>query len=200
MNKNIRVSSENNILSCSACGKIMSSEKKNCIRCGKKLEKTDNNSLEKTFAWLLAAVFLYIPANILPVMTIVSYGKRSSDTILSGIVKLIHVHMYPVAILVFFASIIVPLVKILILFALLISVKMKVSWARRERSFMFRIIKGIGRWSMLDIFVVAMLCSLVKLEAIASIEPGDGAVAFAGVVVATIFAAESFDSRLIWTS
>jgi len=169
-----------------------------CPRCNASLHKRKPNSVERTWALLIAAAICYLPANLLPIMTIVSFGEGESDTIVSGVKSLIEVKMYPIALLVFFASICVPILKIAVLSFLLISVQIRSEWRTRERSILYRITELIGRWSMIDIFMISILAALVKLEALATIQPGPAAVFFAAVVILTMFAAMSFDSRLIW--
>lgn len=192
------------LLICPTCHQLNKTQclpakcKQYCSRCGTKLYFRKPNSLSRTWALTLTAIILYIPANILPIMSVISYGEGKPDTIISGIKHLIEARMYPVAILVFFASIIVPLLKLIVMIYLLISVQSKSHWYPRQRTIMYRILEVIGRWSMLDIFMIAILSSLVKIGAIATVEPGAGAIFFASVVVITIFATMSFDPRLIW--
>jgi paraquat-inducible protein A len=156
------------------------------------------DSLNRTWALILTAVILYVPANLLPVMTVVSFGKGEPDTILSGVQALAAVGMWPVAILVFFASITVPVLKLIGLSFLLISVQRRTAWRTRDRTVLYRIVENVGRWSMVDIFMISILTALVNLQAIATIDPGPGAIAFAAVVVITMIASYSFDPRLIW--
>ena len=131
-------------------------------------------------------------------MTVISFGQGSPDTILSGVVHLIEANQWPIAILVFFASILVPVVKIGVIAFLLISVQMRSSWRPRERTITYRLTEFIGRWSMIDIFMISILVALVKLDAVATVEAGPGAIAFAAVVILTMLSAMSFDPRLIW--
>jgi paraquat-inducible protein A len=156
------------------------------------------NSIARTWALVIAACILYIPANVLPVMTVVYFGSGEPDTILSGVVLLIRAGMWPIAALVFFASITVPVLKLISLFYLLISVQRRSRRRLRDRTVLYRVIEAVGRWSMVDIFMIAILVALVSLGSIATIEPGAGAIAFAAVVVITIIAAMTFDPRLIW--
>jgi paraquat-inducible protein A len=130
--------------------------------------------------------------------TFISFGKPQADTIISGVIYFITTGMWPIALVIFIASILIPLLKLLILSYLLISVQRKSNWRPHDRTRLYRITEAVGRWSMLDIFVVAILVALVKLGALATIEAGPAAVFFAAVVVITIFAAMSFDPRLIW--
>jgi paraquat-inducible protein A len=139
-----------------------------------------------------------VPANLLPVMTVISFGKGSPDTIISGVILLIQLGSWPVAALIFFASITVPVLKMLAMIYLLISVQRGSTWRQRDRTLLYRITEAVGRWSMVDIFVIGILVALVNLGSIATIEPGLGAICFASVVVLTILAAMSFDPRLIW--
>jgi paraquat-inducible protein A len=131
-------------------------------------------------------------------MTVVMTGRSEADTILSGVKALLIGGMWPLALLVFFASITVPVLKLLVLIFLLLSVQMKSHWRPRERTALYRLTETIGRWSMIDIFVIAILVALVQVGALATITAGPGAVAFGGVVVSTMLAAISFDPRLIW--
>jgi paraquat-inducible protein A len=169
-----------------------------CPRCEAHIHSRKPNSLSRTWALLIAAYILYIPANLLPVMTVISFGKGEADTILSGVKELIHAGMLPIALVVFFASIVVPVTKLVVLTYLLLSVKYKSRWRPRERTVLYRITEVVGRWSMIDIFMISILIALVKLEAVATIEPGMGAISFAAVVIITMFAAMGFDPRLIW--
>jgi len=146
----------------------------------------------------MAAIVFYIPANTYPIMTVIMFGSGSPDTILSGVVHLAQAGEWPIALLVFFASIFVPILKILVLAFLLLSVQFKWRWRPKERTVLYRITETVGRWSMIDIFMISILVGLVKLGQIATIEAGPGATAFALVVVLTMFAAMCFDPRLIW--
>ncbi len=169
-----------------------------CSRCGTRLHSRKPNSLSRTWALTLTAYILYIPANLLPIMTVTMSGKGEPDTIFSGVKELVTGGMWPLALLIFFASITVPVLKLLTLTYLLLSVHFKSSWRPKERTTLYRITETVGRWSMIDIFVIAILVALVKLGSLATIEAGAGGVAFGGVVVITMFAAMSFDPRLIW--
>ncbi len=192
------------LLSCHACHQLSrfrrlpAGSHATCARCGAALHFRKPDSLARTWALVIAAIILYIPANLFPVMTVISMGKGNPDTILSGCKHLLESGMWPLALLVFFASIVVPMTKLIILISLLLSVKYKSKWRPKERTVLYRLNEGIGRWSMIDIFMIAILVSLVKLGEIATIEPGAGATSFAAVVVLTMFAAMSFDPRLIW--
>ena len=192
------------LLSCHACDQLVRTRhpgqhaRLTCPRCGAALHRRRPNSLARTTALVVTATILYIPANLLPVMTVTSFGKGEPDTILSGVKTLIDAGMWPIALLVFFASITVPVLKLIGLTFLLISVRRRSAWRPRDRTFLYRIIELVGRWSMVDIFMISILVALVNLGSIATIQPGAGAIAFAAVVITTMIASMSFDPRLIW--
>lgn len=169
-----------------------------CPRCEAPLHRRKPASLSRTWALLLAATLLYIPANVLPVMHSRTLLMEQDDTILSGVVVLWNSGSWPLAILVFFASIMVPMLKVLGLSLLAWTAQRRSRWDPLQRARLYRVIEFVGRWSMLDIYVVTLLVALVQLRSLASIEAGPGAVAFGAVVVLTMLASMSFDPRLIW--
>lgn len=169
-----------------------------CPRCGGAVSFRKPDSLARTWAWLLTGCILFFPANLYPVMTVISLGKGQPDTIMSGVIHLMDAGMYPIAIVVFIASIFVPLMKLIGIVVLLAVVQLRLPLSPRQCTVMYRWIEFIGRWSMLDLFMISILVTLVDLGAIATVTAGAGATAFAGVVVTTMFAAASFDPRLIW--
>ena len=141
---------------------------------------------------------LLIPANTYPVMTVIRFGQGAPDTILSGVTHLIEDGMWPLALIIFFASIFVPFLKLIVLSLLAYTTQKQSNWRTRDRTVLYRITEVIGVWSMVDIFLVGLLAALVNLGALATIRPGIGAIFFAAAVIITIFAAHSFDPRLIW--
>jgi paraquat-inducible protein A len=169
-----------------------------CSRCGAQIHQRKPNSLMRTWALVIAALIFYVPANILPITITTSLGSEQTDTIMSGVIYFLKSGSFEIALVIFVASILVPLMKLMILTYLLLSVKFKSLWRPKERTKLYRITEAVGRWSMLDIYVVTILVALVKLGALANIDAGPAAVYFAAVVVITMFAAESFDPRLIW--
>jgi paraquat-inducible protein A len=169
-----------------------------CSRCGGRVYGRQPNSLVRTWALLLTAAILYIPANLLPIMTVNSMGTGQTDTIMSGVIELVNYGMWPIATVVFVASIVVPTFKLIGIALLLYSVQRHQPMSVRQRILMYRFIEWIGRWSMLDIFVIAILVAMVNFGSLASIEPGIGAAAFACVVILTMLAALTFEPRLIW--
>jgi paraquat-inducible protein A len=193
------------VLGCSVCELVVperaaagGTEVPHCPRCGHRLRRRKPMSLQRTWALVVAALIFYVPANLFPIMTVTSLGKTQSDTILSGVIFLLHHGMWPLAAVVFIASIFVPLLKLLILILLLLSVHLRSRWRPRERTRLYRITEAIGRWSMVDVYVVTILVALVHLGNLASIQAEVGAVFFCAVVIITMFAAASFDPRLIW--
>ena len=169
-----------------------------CPRCGSLVHSRKSNSLSRCWAFLVTAVIFYFPANLLPMTHTAHLGKVQDDTILSGVIYFFATGSWPIALVIFIASVFVPLLKLLILSGLLISVQLRSTWRPAERTRLYRITELIGRWSMVDIYVVTILVALVKLGALAEIEAGPAAPFFALVVVLTMFAAMAFDPRLIW--
>ena len=189
------------LLGCHTCGQVSrapASGRAHCPRCGASLHLRKPDSLSRTWALLAAAVILYVPANLLPIMTTSSLFGTQSDTILSGVIYLWDSGSWPLAVVVFVASIFVPLAKLVILAYLAWSVQRRSAFAPGDRLKLYRLVELVGRWSMLDVFVVALLAALVQLRALAQIVPEAGATAFGVVVVLTMFAAMTFDPRLIW--
>jgi paraquat-inducible protein A len=169
-----------------------------CPRCGAALHLRKPDSIARSWAFLIAAVILYIPANVLPVMETGSLFGAQQDTILSGVAFLWNSGAWDLAAIVFIASIVVPLAKILALAFLLVTVQLRSTWQAQQRTKLYRLVELVGRWSMLDIYVITILVALVQLKALATIKAGPAAIAFGAVVVLTMLAASSFDPRLIW--
>jgi len=192
------------LVSCTVCHLLLrrrpaaSGPVGNCPRCGAALHARKPNSIARTWALVIAAFIFYIPANVLPITKVTSLGATQSDTIMSGVIYFVQTGMWPIALVIFIASIFVPVLKLLMLLFLVISVQRRSTWRPKDRTRLYRITEAVGRWSMTDIFVVTILVALVHLGALANIEAQAGAVFFAAVVVITMLAAMSFDPRLIW--
>ena len=169
-----------------------------CPCCHSSIHSRIPDSLNKTWALLIAAIILYIPANTLPIMTVTLWGDGQPDTIMSGVIHLMDGGMWPLALLIFIASIFIPILKLIILLGLMLSIHMKSSWKPKDRTTLYRLTEFVGRWSMVDVFVIGILVALVQFGNTASVSPGIGALSFATVVVLTMFAAHTFDPRLIW--
>ncbi len=204
MSERAATSRASQLASCHDCGFVVSIEaaarhaKTHCPRCRAVVHRRKPDSLNRTWALVITAAMLYIPANLFPVMRVISLGQAQADTILSGAIYLLVHGMWPLALIVFFASVVVPLLKLIALAFLLISVQMGSRWQLVGRTRLYHIVEAVGRWSMTDIYVVTILVALVSLGNLATVEAGIGAVYFGGVVVLTMLAAESFDPRLIW--
>ena len=188
------------LLSCHQCRKLWKDARQGerCPHCHARLHKRKPDSINRTWALLIAACIMYIPANLLPVMITSTFFETHQDTILSGIIFFWVSGEWGLAAVVFIASFLVPLLKLASLFILLISAQRKSTWRQLERAKLYRMIEVIGRWSMLDVFVVSLLVGLVQMQGFAQINAGVGIVAFGAVVVLTMLASISFDPRLIW--
>jgi paraquat-inducible protein A len=171
---------------------------RSCPRCNTQVHLRRPNSVARTWSLVLAAYVMYVPANVFAMTVIEHMGSSQRDTILSGVQGMIAAGWYPVAALLFIASITVPLAKLVSLTALLISVHRRSRWRPRDRAVLYRVVEKIGRWSMLDVFVLTLLIALVQLGNLMTIEVGFASTFFASVVVLTILAAQSVDPRLVW--
>lgn len=169
-----------------------------CPRCGATLHFRRLRSLQRCWALCLAATLLLIPANVLPIMTVINFGQGDPDTIISGVVKLWQSGLWGIASVVFIASVIVPFVKIAILIALMLVVHWRLALSPSQCMILYRFVHLIGRWSMLDLFMISILATVVHMGNIALVEAGPGATAFAAVVVLTMLAANQLDPRLLW--
>lgn len=195
---------ESGLFHCHTCSYLVAEEELSranshrCPRCTTPLHWRKSESLERTLAYSLGAIVLLIPANIYPVMTVIQLGQGEPNTIFSGVIHLIDGGLWVLALIVFFASFVVPILKLAALGFLLLSIRLRSAWRPKDRTFLFRVTEMVGSWSMVDIYVIAILAALVRFDSLANITPGIGAIFFAGVVVLTLFAAHSFDPRLIW--
>ncbi|MED5615908.1 paraquat-inducible protein A [Janthinobacterium sp. P210005] len=190
------------VLPCHACGLVAPPLGKGrhlaCARCGTALHVRKPDSINRTWALLIAAMILYIPANLLPVMVTQSLFGAQDDTIMSGVVLFWTSGSKGLAIIIFIASVVVPMLKLGVLALLAFTAQRRSRWRPRQRTILYRMVEFIGRWSMLDIFVVTLTVALVRFKSLAVITAGPGALAFGAVVVLTMLAAMQFDPRLIW--
>ena len=188
------------MIGCRHCGTVWegAADGEACGRCGTRLHIRKPDSLNRTWAFLVSACLMYIPANMLPVMMTRSLLGTSNDTILSGIIFFWVSGSYGLAAIIFVASFLVPLFKLAALFVLVVSAQRRTNWRREERAKLYHLIEIIGRWSMLDVFVVALLAGLVRIQGFAEITAGVGIAAFGAVVVLTMLASLSFDPKLTW--
>jgi paraquat-inducible protein A len=196
-----RTAASQGVAGCDTCGLINlldADGKGHCRRCDDALHTRLPNSMQRTCALLLAAAVMYIPANVYPIMTTVNLGKALDNTIIGGVGELWRTGSWPIAIVIFLASIVVPVVKLLVMTWLCIVVQRRDGLNAEKRTHVYRITEFIGRWSMVDVFAVALMVALIRGGALMSINPGPAALAFCSVVVLTMLAAITFDPRLLW--
>ncbi len=183
---------------CHTCHWLAPATSRRCPRCGAALHRRKARSVQRSWAFLIAAVVLYVPANVYPMMIISQLGRTDPATILGGVVDLVAAQLYGIAAIVFVASILVPVAKIVGLTWLLVATQRHSADSLRSRTKAYTVIEFVGRWSMVDVFMVAILASLVNVPGLFAIQPGIGAFAFAAVVILTMLASASFDPRLAW--
>jgi paraquat-inducible protein A len=192
------------LLSCESCGLLTRPanvrEPGYCPRCGEELALRRHNAIQRTWALIIAAAVCYIPANLMPVMITNTVTSVEVDTIISGTVLLYMTGSWHLALIVLIASVMIPLAKLAALAYLLIAVQRRSIGDRHGRARLYRLVEFVGRWSMLDVFVITFTVALIQLKPLMSIKPGAGVLFFAAVVVLTMIAAETFDPRLIWDS
>lgn len=189
---------ELNISSCHVCGLLDYAHSSECSRCHAALHIRKHESVQRTWALLIASALLYIPAMLYPVSTVSVLGSVQQSTLMGSVIHFLQGSSWPIGIVIFLASVAVPLFKIIGLGYLLISVQIKSREHRLQRTRLYRAIELVGRWSMIDVFVIAILVALVQVGIFINIIPGIGIMAFTGVVILTMFAATNFDPRLIW--
>jgi paraquat-inducible protein A len=189
---------EQDLKLCQVCTAIVPLQHKHCSRCQSRVYPRQPGSIQNTLALLIAAIILYIPANLLPIMITVSFGDRLESTIISGLIIMWQEGAYPVAIIILIASVIVPVVKILVLLWLCYLTRLSKSGRQRYSTQVYRLVDWIGRWSMVDVLVVAIMAALVRFDLLMTVYPGVGVIVFAAVVIITMLAALSFDPRLLW--
>lgn len=186
------------LANCHSCSLVSPISEQKCPRCKTVLHLRKPQSLQMTMAYLFTALLLYIPANLWPMMVTEKLGQVEYNTIIGGIILLWQEGSYPVAVIVFVASVLVPIIKFLILLLLCFSVCFSHVICPHKRLKLYLLTELIGRWSMVDLFVVAILVALIQLDHLLNVQPGSGAIAFSCVVILTIMSAKSFDSRILW--
>ncbi len=200
MSESVRTARALGLASCHDCGRLspIDDAHEHCPRCGGHVHLRKPDSLSRAWALLIASAILYLPANLLPITRTEALGSVQSDTIMSGVIYFLHHGDWPLALVIFTASVAVPFLKILVLTFLLWTTQRGSTWRPLDRTKLYRITELVGRWSMVDIYVVTILVALVQLGLLAQIKAGPGAIYFAFVVVLTMLAAEAYDPRLIW--
>ncbi|MGB1128663.1 MAG: paraquat-inducible protein A [Haloferula sp.] len=189
---------EQGLASCHTCGRLSPVSEERCPRCDTPLHLRKPQSLSRTWALLIAAILFYVPAMSLPVMNVSGIGGGENSTILSGVITFWQMKSYPVAIIIFTASVLIPILKILALGWLCLAASGVIGGSSKALTVTYHITELVGRWSMVDVFVVAILACLVRLGSVMTITPGPAALSFAAVVILTMFSAMSFDPRLLW--
>jgi paraquat-inducible protein A len=189
---------EAGLVSCTTCGRVHPGGAQSCLRCGAALASRDTQSLQKVWAWWIAGIIAFVPANTYPMLKTATLGKETESTLLGGIVELLHHGSVGIAAIVFFASIVIPASKFLAIAYLATGIRRPGRTTAHRRHQVYEVVEFVGRWSMIDVFVVAILTALVQLGSAASIHPGIAAVSFALSVAFTMLSAQSFDARLIW--
>ena len=185
------------LVGCAECGHVYPLGTDACALCGSRLVSRDMASLQRVWAWLFAGMVIYIPANVYPMLRTTTFGNTQESTIVGGVFELMHHGSYGVALIVFFASVIIPVSKFIAIAYLAMRVQ-RGKPGTASHFHLYEVVEFIGRWSMIDVFVVAILSALVQLNFVASIHPGIAAVSFALSVAFTMISANSFDPRLIW--
>ncbi|HET9106315.1 MAG TPA: paraquat-inducible protein A [Steroidobacteraceae bacterium] len=196
----IRPDSTVRAIACTVCGLLVTPmhARERCPRCGAALHERKPHAFTVTAALVTAGFLLYVPANVLPVLTLVSFGHEQSNTIITGVLELIHNRLWPLALIVFLASIVLPLLKLCGLTWMLLSTLQGSRRALIARTRFFRFIDTVGSWSNIDVFVTSVLVALLQFGAVAQARAGGGLTAFAAVVILTMIATRTFDTRLMW--
>jgi len=186
------------LVACTRCTRVWPMGTPTCARCGSRLVSRDPKSLSRVWAWWLAGLMAYVPANLYPMLRTRTIGYDQSDTIIQGAIELMRFGAFGVGLVIIVASVFIPMAKFIAIAALARAVRRGARTSAETRQRIYEIVEYIGRWSMIDVFVVAILTALVQLSVVASIEPGPAALAFALSVIFTMFSAQAFDPRLIW--
>ncbi|MFN3208281.1 MAG: paraquat-inducible protein A [Roseovarius sp.] len=186
------------LVACTRCTKVWPRGTETCGRCGKRLQSRDATSLQRVWAFWIVGLICYIPANMYPMLQTRTLLTVQEDTIVGGAIELFHYGSPGVALIILVASVVIPLAKFMAIAFLAISVLRVSSVSMHQRQMLYEVVEYIGRWSMIDIFVVAIMSSLVQLNTLAAITPGRASLFFALSVIFTMLSAQAFDSRLIW--
>ena len=189
------------LISCKNCHKMYEKENYNdfvCTRCNHVVQKRIKNSLQVSLALIICATLLYIPAMVYPMMEVTRLGVKIESTILEGVISFLDMESYFIAIVIFTASVVIPMIKLVGLLFIFVSLKINVKLSNNRKILIFKFIEAIGKWSMIDIYVVALLASIVQLDELFNIKGGLAATSFALMVILTMIAANRFDTRIIW--
>lgn len=186
------------MVACTSCGLVASPDVEVCPRCHARIQSRNEGSIQRVLAWLIAGLIVYVPANMYPMLRTTQMFKSQDSTIVGGVVDLIHHHAYAIAAIVFVASVVIPVGKFIVIAYLAVLLSRPHNKDPHKLHTLHAAVEFIGRWSMIDVFVVAILVALVQFDVLASIKPGLAAACFALSVVFTMLSAQAFDPRLIW--
>ena len=189
---------QKNLAACHTCDKVSDLNHHHCPRCGAPLHARKTDSVSRCLAFGIAGILAYIPANLFPIMIVTQLGTEENSTILGGVATFWQLKAYPVAITIFIASVMIPGLKFLALGYLCAAASGRVEVSPKTANRLYFLTELVGRWSMVDVFVVAILVGLIQLENLMAIQPGPAAIAFGLMVILTMFSAHAFDPRLIW--
>jgi len=187
-----------NLASCHQCGTVQAADRDRCNFCNHVLHSRKHHSVQRAWSFLTTALILYVPANVLPIMNTSALGDETFNTIAGGVVSLWGQGDYLIAVIIFFASLLVPLAKFAALITLCLSIQFRIFNKPRSKATIYRLTEFVGRWSMVDVFVVAFLASLIQLGNLMTVYPGPAALAFAGMVIFSMLAANSLDPKIFW--
>ncbi|EKE45639.1 hypothetical protein OCGS_0256 [Oceaniovalibus guishaninsula JLT2003] len=196
----IRTARESGLVACTRCARVWPMGTAECARCGSALQSRDTRSLQRVWAWLIVGFMCYIPANLFPMLKTRVLFTETDATIVGGAVELIHHGALGIALVILVASVGIPIGKFVAIAYLALTISRPAALSSHRRHKLYELVEFIGRWSMIDVFVVAILSALVQLSVVASINPGPAAITFALSVIFTMLAAQSFDPRMIWDS
>ena len=194
----MRSSLQNGMASCHTCLKVSEATLHVCDRCGSPLHARKEKSIERTIAYGLAGILAFIPANLLPIMKVTQLGVDENSTIVGGVATFWQMHAYPVAVIIFIASVMIPGLKFVAIGILTGAATGRLKLDAKRANKLYWLTELVGRWSMVDVFVVAILVGLIQMGNLMTIRPGGAAIAFGSMVILTMLSAHSFDPRLIW--
>jgi paraquat-inducible protein A len=186
------------LVGCRNCSAVSPADATVCGRCSRALMSRDTRSQQRVWAWWVAGLMCYVPANLYPMLKTHAFFQSTQSTIVGGAVELAHHGSYGIALIIFVASVVIPIGKFLAIAFLLVGLRQRSMVSQNQRHSLYEIVEYIGRWSMIDVFVVAILSSLVQLNTLVSIAPGPASLFFALSVIFTMLSAQSFDPRMIW--
>lgn len=198
MSEDLRTARQAGLVACTRCTRVWPMETERCARCGSHLRSRHTRAMQRVWAWLIVGMICYVPANFYPMLRTRTLFSTTENTIIGGAIEMVRHGNYGIAAIIIAASVFIPVGKFVAIAYLALSLKRRVKMSTPARHRLYEVVEFIGRWSMIDVFVVAILSSLVQLSVVASIHPGPAAITFALSVIFTMLSALSFDPRMIW--